>query len=192
MAFSDSLIPLSKRIPASAIAALVVVLLVSVLAMAFWARSGTSRASEQMTEDIAPPGLPYRDQTSEPPLRRRVLSGFIPAKTLRVIDGDTVEMRVSIWLGQDVVTHVRMRGIDAPELRARCEQELTKAMAAKQALTALLEQGDVFLTDVGYDKYGTRVVARIVSATHADLGKALLDQNLARSYTGGKRQSWCS
>ena len=136
--------------------------------------------------------LPRPSQTGErSPGYAQRLTGLYPARALRVIDGDTVEMRVSIWLGQEVVTRVRMRGIDAPELRARCREELTQAEAAKAALQAMVETDSLYVTDVGYDKYGTRVVARIVDAAHVDLGARLLEAKLARPYTGGKRQSWC-
>ena len=141
-----------------------------------------SAADRSETAGIQPSG-------SSPASRR--LYGFYPAEVLRVIDGDTVEMRVAIWLGQDVTTQVRMRGIDAPELRARCGEERTRAEAAKTRLEALLKTGALYLTDVGYDKYGTRVVARIVDATSADLGATLVSEGLARPYAGGKRAGWC-
>ncbi len=134
---------------------------------------------------IAPDTSPRRH------IYARQLKGIYPAETLRVIDGDTVEMRVSIWLGQEVITKVRLRDIDAPELRARCAFELRLAQEASDALKALLAAGPVFLTDIGYDKYGTRVVARIVDANSTDLGATLVSRQLARPYSGGKRQSWC-
>ena len=144
--------------------------------------------------------LPASDKTVSPqanssPIRpslaARRLDGLYPSEVLRVIDGDTVEMRVSIWLGQEVTTRVRMRGIDAPELRARCEDERIKAEAAKTRLEVLLKTGALYLTEVGYDKYGTRVVARIVDGRSADLGATLVREGLARPYAGGKRLGWC-
>src|SRR2546423_372402 len=57
-----------------------------------------------------------------------------PAQVLRVLDGDTFEARVSVWPGLDITTKVRLRGIDAPELRARCADELAQAQAARDAL----------------------------------------------------------
>src|SRR6185312_332928 len=41
-----------------------------------------------------------------------------PADVLRVIDGDTFEARVHVWPGLDITTKVRLRGVDAPEMRA--------------------------------------------------------------------------
>ena len=34
---------------------------------------------------------------------------------VRTIDGDTFEARVLLWPGLEMTTHVRLRGIDAPE-----------------------------------------------------------------------------
>jgi endonuclease YncB( thermonuclease family) len=42
-----------------------------------------------------------------------------------------------------VTTRVRLRGIDAPELKARCEKEFRMAEAASDALRNLLAEGDV-------------------------------------------------
>ena len=53
-----------------------------------------------------------------------------PAQVLHVNDGDTFEARVSVWPGLEITTKVRLRGIDAPELRSRCADELAKAQAA--------------------------------------------------------------
>ena len=59
-----------------------------------------------------------------------------------------------VWLGVDITTKVRLRGIDAPELRARCADELQKADAALAALVALLAEGDIQVSNIGRDKYG--------------------------------------
>jgi endonuclease YncB( thermonuclease family) len=114
-----------------------------------------------------------------------------PAEVLRVIDGDTFEARVHIWPGLDVTTRVRLRGIDAPELKARCPEERDRAEAARDALRAVLDQGEVAIARVTLDKYGGRVVAD--ASTHAtpDVASALLDAGVARRYAGGRRQGWC-
>ena len=81
-----------------------------------------------------------------------------PADVLRVIDGDTFEARVHVWPGLDITTKIRLRGIDAPELRARCPAERTMAEAARDALGAMLAEGRVGISGVTLDKYGGRVV----------------------------------
>src|SRR5262249_6058564 len=52
-----------------------------------------------------------------------------PADVLRVIDGDTFEAQVHVWPGMEITTKVRLRDIDAPELRAHCSQERVRAEA---------------------------------------------------------------
>jgi micrococcal nuclease len=113
------------------------------------------------------------------------------ADVTRVLDGDTFEARVKIWLGQEVTTRIRLRGIDAPEMKARCDIEHTKALAAKDYLARLLNEGGVTVTQIGQDKYGGRVDADASTARTSDVGSALLAAGLARPYNGGKRQSWC-
>jgi len=115
-----------------------------------------------------------------------------PADVLRVIDGDTFEARVHVWLGLDVTTKVRLRGIDAPELRARCAEELQKADAARGALIALLAEGDVAVSNVGPDKYGGRVVADAGTRRTPNISQAMLAAGHARRYDGGRRETWCA
>ncbi len=114
-----------------------------------------------------------------------------PARVLRVIDGDTFEARVRIWPGMDVTTRVRLRGIDAPELHARCAAERKGALAARDALARLLAQGGVGVTDVGQDKYGGRVDASVSTGTTPNVSQAMLAGGFARAYHGGRRRSWC-
>lgn len=115
-----------------------------------------------------------------------------PAEVLRVLDGDTFEARVHLWPGLDVTTRVRLRGIDAPELRARCVEERGKAEAARDALAALLDQGEVGISRVTLDKYGGRVVADASTSTTPDVSAAMLTAGLVRPYDGGRRRSWCA
>lgn len=114
-----------------------------------------------------------------------------PAEVLRVIDGDTFEARVHLWPGLDVTTRVRLRGIDAPELKARCGEERVKAEAARDALRAILDQGEVGIWRVTLDKYGGRVVAGASTSRTPDVSAALLGAGLARRYSGGHRDGWC-
>ncbi len=127
---------------------------------------------------------------------RDILPGPIPAQVLRVLDGDTLEVRARIWLGQDVTVRLRLAGVDAPERRGACAHE--RALAARaEALVQRLLSGDdgparVTLREVRNGKYAGRVVARVVVADGTDLGAALLEAGLARPYDGGARAPWCA
>lgn len=118
------------------------------------------------------------------------LPGPIPARVVRVVDGDTVEVEAQIWLGQTVQTHVRLRGVDTPELRGRCAEERNKAQAARDLLSARIGP-QVMLLDVGFDKYAGRVVARLQSLQGQDMAAELVKAGLARPYDGGGRTPWC-
>jgi endonuclease YncB( thermonuclease family) len=113
------------------------------------------------------------------------------AEVVHVIDGDTFEARVTIWPGVEVNTRVRLRGIDAPELHARCDDEWTRAQTARTALERILAQGGVTIAQVGPDKYAGRVDAVVSTRNTADVSAALLSGGWVRSYDGGRRGSWC-
>lgn len=120
-----------------------------------------------------------------------MLPGPIRARVLQVIDGDTLAVQARIWLGQDVDIHVRLIGIDAPELKGRCAAERDAAIKARETLARLVGDGDVTLSDVRYDKFGGRVLAHVATADGADLASALVARQLARRYEGKTRTGWC-
>jgi endonuclease YncB( thermonuclease family) len=115
-----------------------------------------------------------------------------PVDVIRTIGGDTFEARVHLSPGLDITTRIRLRGIDAPELKAACPQELQMAEAASDALRDLLSQGDVAIYNIGPDKYYGRVVADVATKRTANLSAALLAAGHARSYNGGRRSGWCA
>jgi endonuclease YncB( thermonuclease family) len=115
-----------------------------------------------------------------------------PVEVLRVSDGDTFEARVHLWPGLTATTRVRLRGIDAPELRARCGDERSKAEAAREALRVMLDQGAVGIARVTFDKYGGRAIADASTSSTPDVSAVLLKTGMVRSYKGGRRDGWCS
>jgi endonuclease YncB( thermonuclease family) len=122
---------------------------------------------------------------------KEVLEGPVTAVVLRVIDGDTLVVRARIWLGQDLETHVRVGGVDAPELRGRCERERTLAIRARHFVEDHLSEGTVTLRYVAYGKYAARVVAEVETAGGENLAAGLIEAGLARAYSGGGRPDWC-
>ena len=111
---------------------------------------------------------------------------------IRTIDGDTFEARVHLGPSLDPTTRIRLRGIDAPELKASCPQELQMAEAATDALRALLREGDVTIFNIGPDKYAGRVVADAATRRTGNVSTAMLAAGHARSYGGGHRNGWCA
>ena len=119
------------------------------------------------------------------------IRGAYGAELVRVVDGDTFEARVHLWPGLTTTTRVRLRGIDAPEMRARCAEEQVKAEDARAALAALLAEGGITVLHVGLDKYGGRVLADATTARTADVSQAMRAKGAVRAYAGGRRAGWC-
>jgi endonuclease YncB( thermonuclease family) len=120
-----------------------------------------------------------------------VIAGPIPAKVISVVDGDTIVVRARIWLGHDVETRIRLDGVDAPELKGKCDFERQKALEARTLVGRLAEGGRVVLRNIQYGKYAGRVVARVETPAGKDFSRSLLDAGLGRPYDGGRRASWC-
>ncbi|HEY8948326.1 MAG TPA: thermonuclease family protein [Rhizomicrobium sp.] len=131
--------------------------------------------------DLAPAGERVALAAFEGPVR---------ADVVRVIDGDTFEANAQIWIGETIAVRVRIAGIDAPELHARCDDEYRRAIAARNYLAQRIEGGSVRLTQVHNDKYGGRVDAD-VSDSKGDIGQQMIAKKLARPYWSGHRGGWC-
>ncbi len=115
-----------------------------------------------------------------------------PVDVVRVIDGDTFEARVHLWPGLEMMTRVRLRGIDAPETKGACAEEFRMAEAAGEALRALLADGDVAIFSIGPDKYNGRVIADAATRHAPSIASALLAAGHVRPYQGGRRGGWCT
>lgn len=85
----------------------------------------------------------------------------------RVIDGDTLVVRLDLWPGLEAVYSVRARGIDAPELTgAMCPQEKLWAEEARAQAEKL---------------YGVGTAIRIENVELDSFGRALADIRRWRS-----------
>jgi endonuclease YncB( thermonuclease family) len=123
-------------------------------------------------------------------LADEALVGPVQAVVERVVDGDTVDVRAHIWLGQTLTVRVRIDGVDAPETRSDCADERRRALAARDYLAKRLLDKEITLIGVVYDKFGGRVRAGIRDAD-GDVAGALIAEGLARPYRGERRQPWC-
>ena len=155
--------------------------------------------SSQLLAGIATGGLivlagwldPVSDSSPAP--ERVASAGFegpVRADVVHVIDGDTFEANAQIWLGESIAVRVRIAGIDAPELHARCDDEYRRAQAARSFLARRIEGASVRLSDVRHDKYGGRVDSKVADAG-GNVGDAMVAKGLARVYVGGRRGGWC-
>ena len=120
-----------------------------------------------------------------------VFPGPVVAEVIDVIDGDSLRLRVRIWIDQELTVVLRLSGIDAPELRSRCATEQRAAEKARALTTFLVTGQTVIVTNLRHDKYGGRVLGEVRLSDGRDLAETLVNANLARSYDGGPRQGWC-
>ena len=120
----------------------------------------------------------------------------IPPRFDRVVlmgcyDGDTCTFDIAEIPLFGRSAPVRLLGIDAPEIRGRCPEEIAAAERARDALLSRLRAaGRVDLVGVaGLDKY-RRILAR-VQADGEDMSAWLITRHLARPWEGHRYQRWC-
>jgi endonuclease YncB( thermonuclease family) len=116
----------------------------------------------------------------------------VPAVVDYVLDGDTFAAGVKIDDDITITVRVRVINIDTPELSGACPREGAMAESAKDFVVGLLPNGTkVELQNIKDDKYLGRIDANVVLTDGRDVGNVLVNENLARRYRGGRRQSWC-
>ena len=125
-----------------------------------------------------------------PTVCAETLPGPIPAEVVRVIDGDTVQVRAKIWLNQTIEISVRVAQIDTPEVyRPECSAERKTADQATDAARAFLGR-EVLLHNIHNGKYAGRVVADVHHRTRGSLSAHLLELGLA--VAEDEDDPWCS
>ncbi len=140
----------------------------------------------------APAGADF-DVTS----RTTVFPGPYAAELVKVVDGDTLDMRVAIWPGLVAEYAVRVRGIDAPETyRPGCEEEREAGKRAADAVRLLYApETEIRLSEVSYDPFYGRVVATVARGTEEgwiDLADELAERELAQRWTPDMNDvPWC-
>ena len=91
---------------------------------------------------------------------------LVTGEVVRVVDGDTFDMRAQVWLNVTVTERVRVLGVDAKEAREPGGAEAT-AFAR-----AWLEKGPVRVRACGRDSFG-RVLGIVTNASGETLADAL-------------------
>ena len=119
---------------------------------------------------------------------------LVPAVVVRVIDGDTFVVQAHIWDRQIWEGAIRPRGIDAPEVHSRCQEERTAAARATAALAELLPAGTtVLLCNPQADVYPGRANASVLLSDGTTVSGVLLERGVVRPYDGKhKRPPWCT
>ena len=111
-----------------------------------------------------------------------------------IIDGDTFV--ADILLNEKIKTKsvsIRLRNVDTPEIHGQCDWEIERANIAKQRLAELLPIDSVVeIKNIKDDKYPGRIDANVFDERGRDVGLILIKEKIGRSYSGGKRKSWCN
>ena len=118
------------------------------------------------------------------------LSIQVSAHVVEVVDGDTIKVEASVWPGLIWQGSVRVRGVDTPETRGRCQEERDMALDARDFVRELVGE-KVILLEVEKGKYAGRVVVSVRLDDGRDLAAALIEAEHARPYDGGVREPWC-
>lgn len=119
------------------------------------------------------------------------IRGPVEARVLRVIDGDSFVAEAHVWPGHVITVNVRIRGIDAPELRSRCASERIAAARSRTALEAMIGTGPVGMTNIGGGKFYGRVLADVTASDGRPVAEAMATNAFAKPYSGGRRAPFC-
>lgn len=136
-------------------------------------------------------GLIFLASASHMAVAAETFAGPVEARVLRIIDGDTFLAEAQVWPGHNVRTAVRIRGIDAPEMRSRCPAEKKAARRSRAILARLIGEGPVMISAIGGAKYYGRVLADVTDANGRPVAPIMLGLGVARPYHGGKREAFC-
>ncbi len=121
-------------------------------------------------------------------MARDEISGPVSAEILRVVDGDTLLVEAQPWPQQKMEVYVRIRGIDAPELKSKCESIRAAGLDARDALETMAAQSSrIQLMRISGDKYFGRIVADVILLDGHSVADGLLLAGLVRTYDGGRK-----
>ena len=113
------------------------------------------------------------------------------SKVMSVYDGDTIRVNIDSFpdiIGKNI--RIRLKGIDTPEIKGKCQKEIDLAIMARDYLrNAINQSSHIELKNIERGKY-----FRIVGELYIDgenISKGLLKEKLAYIYHGGKKRNWC-
>jgi len=125
------------------------------------------------------------------PVTARDYGSVTVKQVTSIYDADTFRVDIEGYpaiAGEHI--SIRVLGVDAPEIRGKCEAEKISARQAKQFTVELLRSAQVIeLHNMQRGKY-----FRILADVYIDgssLADLLISMGHARPYDGGKRKGWC-
>tara|TARA_Y100000592_G_scaffold16485_1_gene24513 strand:+ start:3355 stop:3687 length:333 start_codon:yes stop_codon:yes gene_type:complete len=104
------------------------------------------------------------------------------AKLIKIIDGDTIDVKIDLGFGISLKKRVRLFGINAPETRSKDSDEKKAGLASKRRLEAVLEASDgkFILKSKGVGKFG-RCLGEIL-VDNVNINQLLIKEGLAEVY----------
>jgi micrococcal nuclease len=116
----------------------------------------------------------------------------VSQKIIRVIDGDTLLIEAN-WVPNPLPKQIYLRvyGIDAPEIKSKCQQERQMAYLAKEFTQTFTIGQNISIDYLSWDKYGGRILGA-VRAGSLDLSEQLIEAGFVRPYSGKLKKPWCS
>jgi len=126
-----------------------------------------------------------------PTIHAKEYGNVTVSEVTSIYDADTFRVNIAGWppiIGERVP--IRVKGVDAPEIKGKCQAEKEAARKAKQyTVQALRSARFIELRNMKRGKY-----FRILADVYVDsksLTDGLIKAGLARPYDGGKRLGWC-
>jgi endonuclease YncB( thermonuclease family) len=109
-------------------------------------------------------------------------------KVIKVYDGDTITIASKLPYNTSCFYRfsIRLRDIDAPEIKCKTNAEKLLAIKSRDALSNLILNKIVHIKNVGNEKYG-----RILADVYLDdihINKWMLDNKYAVKYDGGTKK----
>lgn len=114
-------------------------------------------------------------------------------EVIKVYDGDTITIAAKLPYESSPLyrIHVRLNGIDTPEIKGKSPEEKELSKEARESLSNLVLHKKVQLKNVSSEKYG-----RLLADVHLDdlhVNQWLIEQRYAVKYDGGAKKvpvSW--
>ena len=106
------------------------------------------------------------------------------ATVLKVVDGDTVDLRVSLGFHSYLDVRTRLARINTAEMKSSDDVERELAVKAKNRVIELTANPDCIIKSFKpykTDKYG-RWVVELLNSEGKNINKILLDEGLAKFY----------
>jgi endonuclease YncB( thermonuclease family) len=126
------------------------------------------------------------------PLQWNECQPFIPpissGEVIKVYDGDTITVAAQLPYPESPYYRfsVRLKGIDAPEMKGRSEEERAAAHRAQKALEDLILHKQVRLENRSQEKYGRLLADVYFGEIH--INQWLLDNGYAKAYDGWTKE----